>query len=36
MWSPDLEDWRRTYESRLGIWLSATEEAEASMGTPSL
>ncbi|KAF4420245.1 aromatic-L-amino-acid decarboxylase [Fusarium acutatum] len=35
MWSQDLEDWRKTYESRLGIWLSAMEKAEASMGTPA-
>ncbi|KAI7766691.1 hypothetical protein LZL87_004991 [Fusarium oxysporum] len=35
MWSPDLEEWRQTYESRLGIWLSAMEKAEASMGTPA-
>ncbi|KAF5583639.1 kinase-like domain protein [Fusarium subglutinans] len=32
MWSPDLEHWRQTYESRLRIWLSAIEKAEASMG----
>ncbi|KAF5233786.1 hypothetical protein FANTH_12448 [Fusarium anthophilum] len=32
MWSPDLEHWRQTYESRLGIWLPAMEKAEASMG----
>ncbi|KAF5661596.1 kinase-like domain-containing protein [Fusarium circinatum] len=31
MWSPDLEDWKQTYESRLGTWLSAMEKAEASM-----
>jgi hypothetical protein len=31
MWSPDLEGWRRTYESRLGSWLSGYGEAEASM-----
>ncbi|KAG5744851.1 hypothetical protein H9Q69_012687 [Fusarium xylarioides] len=35
MWSPDLEDWRQTYESRLGIWLSAMEKAEASIDTPA-
>ncbi|KAF5645457.1 kinase-like domain protein [Fusarium sp. NRRL 52700] len=35
MWSPDLEDWRQTYESRLGIWLSSMEKAEASVGTPT-
>jgi hypothetical protein len=34
MWSPDLDDWRKTYESRLGIWLSAMEKAEASMDKP--
>ncbi|KAF5714064.1 kinase-like domain-containing protein [Fusarium globosum] len=32
MWSPDLNDWKQTYESRLGIWLSPMEKAEASMG----
>ncbi|KAF5532623.1 aromatic-amino-acid decarboxylase [Fusarium mexicanum] len=32
MWSPDLEHWRQTYKSRLGIWLSAMEKAEANMG----
>ncbi|KAF5974580.1 hypothetical protein FBULB1_7716 [Fusarium bulbicola] len=35
MWSPDLEHWRQTYESRLGTWLSAMEKAEASMGAPA-
>ncbi|KAF4956497.1 hypothetical protein FGADI_3776 [Fusarium gaditjirri] len=35
MWLPDLEDWRQTYESRLGIWLSAMEKAEASVGAPA-
>ncbi|KLO86020.1 uncharacterized protein LW93_14645 [Fusarium fujikuroi] len=32
MWSPDLNDWKQTYESSLGIWLLAMEKAEASMG----
>ncbi|RKL47555.1 hypothetical protein BFJ72_g1787 [Fusarium proliferatum] len=35
MWSPDLNDWKKTYESRLGIWLSPMEKAEASMGKPA-
>ncbi|KAF5964583.1 aromatic-amino-acid decarboxylase [Fusarium coicis] len=33
LWSPDLEDQRRTYEFRLVIWLSGYGEAETSMDT---
>ncbi|KAF9767157.1 hypothetical protein IL306_000333 [Fusarium sp. DS 682] len=35
MWSPDLDDWRQTYGSRLDIWLSAMEKAEANATTPT-
>ncbi|KAF4988158.1 hypothetical protein FGRMN_9926 [Fusarium graminum] len=35
MWSPDLDDWKVTYQSRLKTWLSAMEKAEASSTVPT-
>ncbi|KAL2752450.1 hypothetical protein ACRALDRAFT_2061008 [Sodiomyces alcalophilus JCM 7366] len=35
MWSPDIDDWRETYDMRLKTWLSAMEKAEAEMTEPS-
>ncbi|KAF5670912.1 kinase-like domain-containing protein [Fusarium heterosporum] len=35
MWSPDLDGWKVTYESRLKTWLSAMEKAEVSSAVPT-
>jgi hypothetical protein len=35
-WKPDIDDWTKTYSTRLQTWLSAMEKAENDIGPDAL